>query len=95
METVDLRIIGFEEGSSKNAGKLGALIVDYKGNEVGVGSGFTDFDREFIWNNQDQYLGKICEVQYFEESKNKDGGVSLRFPVFKHLRTDKTEPSYN
>lgn len=95
METVDLRIIGFEEGAGKNAGKLGALVVDYKGNEVGVGSGFTDFDREFIWNNQDQYLGKICEVQYFEETKNKDGGVSLRFPVFKHLRTDKTEPSYN
>lgn len=95
METVDLRIIGFEEGAGKNAGKLGALVVEYKGNEVGVGSGFTDFDREFIWNNQDQYLDKICEVQYFEETKNKDGGVSLRFPVFKHLRTDKTEPSYN
>ena len=94
METVDLEIIGFEEGAGKNAGKLGALIVDYKGCEVGVGSGFTDFDREFIWNNQDQFLGKICEVQYFEETKNKDGGVSLRFPVYKHLRQDKVEPSY-
>lgn len=95
METVDLKIIGFEEGTGRNAGRLGALIVDYKGCECGVGSGFTDFDREFIWNNQDKYLGKICEIQYFEETKNKDGGVSLRFPVFKHLRLDKTEPSYN
>ena len=95
METVDLKIIGFEEGTGRNAGRLGALIVDYKGYECGVGSGFSDFDREFIWNNQDQYLGKICEIQYFEETKNKDGGVSLRFPVFKHLRLDKTEPSYN
>lgn len=93
METVDLKIIGFEEGTGRNAGRLGALIVDYKGYECGVGSGFSDFDREFIWNNQDQYLGKICEIQYFEETKNKDGGVSLRFPVFKHLRLDKTEPS--
>ena len=95
METVDLKIIGFEEGTGRNAGRLGALIVDYKGYECGVGSGFSDFDREFIWNNQDQYLGKICEIQYFEETKNKDGGVSLRFPVYKHLRFDKTEPSYN
>ena len=95
METVDLKIIGFEEGTGRNSGRLGALIVDYKGYECGVGSGFSDFDREFIWNNQDQYLGKICEIQYFEETKNKDGGVSLRFPVFKHLRLDKTEPSYN
>ena len=95
METVDLKIIGFEEGTGRNSGRLGALIVDYKGYECGVGSGFSDFDREFIWNNQDQYLGKICEIQYFEETKNKDGGVSLRFPVFKHLRIDKNEASYN
>ena len=93
MQTVDLRIIGFEEGQGRNAGKLGAILVDFKGNEVGVGSGFTDFDREYIWKNQDQYLGKICEIQFFEISKDKDGVESLRFPVWKYLRTDKTEPS--
>ena len=37
--------------------------------------------------------GKIVEVQYFEITKDKTGTESLRFPVFKHLRTDKTEPS--
>lgn len=93
MQTCDLRVIGFEEGQSKNEGKLGALLVDFKGNAVGVGSGFSDFDREYIWNNKDQYLGKIVEVQYFEITKDKTGTESLRFPVFKHLRTDKTEPS--
>lgn len=93
MQTADLKVIGFEQGQGRNKGKLGALLVDFKGNTVGVGSGFTDFDREFIWNNQDQYLGKIVEVQYFEVTKDKTGTESLRFPVFKHLRTDKTEPS--
>lgn len=93
MQTADLRIVGFEEGQGRNAGKLGAILVDFKGNEVGVGSGFTDFDREYIWKNQDQYLGKICEIQFFEISKDKDGVESLRFPVWKYLRTDKTEPS--
>jgi len=95
MNTCDLKVIGFEEGTGKYTGKLGALIVDYKGYQVGVGSGFTDYDRECIWDNRDEYLGKIVEVQYFEESKNQDGGLSLRFPVFKRLRLDKTKPSYN
>mgnify|MGYP001101238678 CR=1 FL=1 len=95
MNTCDLFVIGFEEGEGRNVGKLGALIVDYKGYEVGVGTGFTDYDREYIWNNQHEYWGKIVEISYFEESKNKEGGISLRFPVFQKLRDDKTEPSYN
>lgn len=95
MSTCDLRIIGFEEGTGRNEGRLGALIVDYKGCSCGVGSGFTDFDREYIWNHKDEYLGKIVEIQYFEESKNQDGGISLRFPIYKQLRDDKTEPSYD
>lgn len=93
MQTVDLKIVGFEEGQGRNAGKLGALLVEYKDCIVGVGSGFSDHEREFIWKNQSMYLDKICEIQYFEETKNKDGGVSLRFPVWKHLRLDKDEPS--
>ena len=93
MQTADLKIIGFEEGQGRNEGRLGALLVDFKGSTVGVGTGFSDFDREYIWNNQDQYLGKIAEIQYFEISKDKTGVESLRFPVWKHLRTDKTEPS--
>lgn len=95
MSTCDLRVIGFEEGTGRNEGRLGALIVDYKGFNCGVGSGFSDVEREYIWNYKDEYLGKIIEVQYFEESKNQDGGISLRFPVFKKLRNDKSEPSYN
>lgn len=95
MQTCDLKVVGFEEGTGKNSGRLGALLVDYKGYTVGVGTGFTDEDRDYIWNHQDEYLGKIVEIQYFEESKNQDGGLSLRFPVFKRLRTDKTEESYN
>lgn len=95
MNTVDLKVTGFEEGTGKYEGKLGSLIVDYKGYSVGVGSGFTDFDREAFWEMRESMLGLIVEIQYFEESNNQDGGISLRFPVFKQVRYDKDEPSLN
>ena len=95
MQTMDLEIIGFEEGEGRLAGKLGAVLVRYKnGNVVKVGSGFSDDLRVNIWANQSDYLGNICEVQYFEETTNADGGESLRFPIFKDFRPDKTEADY-
>lgn len=90
----DLIITGFEEGTNKLQGTLGALILDYKGNELKCGSGFSDEQRAEIWANRDQYLGKIAEIKYFEETYNQNGGISLRFPTFKDIRTDKTEPNY-
>jgi DNA ligase-1 len=95
MQTMDLEIIGFEEGEGRLAGKLGAVLVRYKnGNVVKVGSGFSDDLRVTIWDNQSDYLGNICEIQYFEETTNADGGESLRFPIFKDFRPDKTEADY-
>ena len=93
--TMDLRIIGCEEGSGRLSGKLGAFVLDYKGNEVRVGSGFTDNERVKFWLAKDRVIGKICEVKYKEISMDKNTGAeSLQFPVFIALRTDKTEPSY-
>ena len=94
MQTCDLKIIGFEEGTGKNKGLLGALIVDYKNNELGVGSGFSDADREYVWNNKDKLIGRVVEVQFFEETKNQNGGLGLRFPVFKCIREIGKEISY-
>jgi len=37
--TVDLKVTDVEEGSGRNLGRLGAFVVDYKGNSVNVGSG--------------------------------------------------------
>lgn len=95
MNTLDLQIIGFEEGSGRLTGTLGAILVRYKdGNIVKVGSGFTDELREEIWKNQGKYLDTICEIQYFEPTTNQDGGESLRFPIFKDFRTDKLEADF-
>lgn len=94
MNSCDLKIIGFEEGEGKYKGVLGNLICDYKGYQVGVGSGFDDKQREQIWNNQEKYLNRIAEIQYFEETYNDKGGLSLRFPVFKCIRELSKEVSY-
>lgn len=90
----DLRIVGFEEGANRLSGTLGAIFLDYKGNTLRCGSGFSKEQRKEIWENKDKYLGKIAEIKYFEETKNQAGGTSLRFPVFKDIRFDKTEPNY-
>ena len=95
MNTLDLEIVGFEEGSGRLAGTLGAILVRYKdGNIVKVGSGFSDELRKQIWTNPSDIIGKIVEVQYFEETTNADGGISLRFPVFKDFRPDKLQPDF-
>lgn len=95
MNTLDLQIVDFEEGSGRLAGTLGAIHVRYKnGNIVRVGSGFSDILRAQIWADKEKYLYSICEIQYFEETTNADDGISLRFPVFKDFRPDKLTPDF-
>lgn len=97
MNTLDLEVVGYEEGSGRLKGTLGALLVRYEdGNIVKVGSGFSDELRALIWLEPSDFVGKIVEVQYFESTTNKDGGKSLRFPVFKDFRDpwDKTTPDF-
>ena len=94
MQTCDIRCLRIEEGEGKYQGKLGKIICDYKGYELGVGSGFNDEQREYYYNNPNEIIGRIVEVQYFEESKNEKGELSCRFPIFKYVR-DKNEESYD
>lgn len=93
--TMDLPILRCEEGTGRLEGTLGAFVLEYKGNEVKVGSGFTDEQRATYWQQRDSIAGTLCEVKYKEISSDKNTGLeSLQFPVFVQLRTDKTEISY-
>jgi len=95
MQDIDLEIIGYEEGSGNFAGMLGAFLVRYKqGNTVKVGSGLSKELRQKIWKDPMHYVGKVISIQYFEETVNQNGGISLRFPVFLDFRTDKTVADY-
>lgn len=93
--TMDLPILRCEEGTGRLEGTLGAFVLEYKGNEVKVGSGFTDEQRSTYWQQRDSIAGTLCEVKYKEISYDKKTGFeSLQFPVFVQLRIDKTEVSY-
>ena len=100
MQDADLKIVDVYEGTGKNKGKLGGIIIEfiYKDNtyRCECGSGFSDDERIDYWNNPEKILNKIATIQYFEISKNDDGGYGLRFPVWTHrIREDKTEISMN
>lgn len=83
------------EGEGKYKDTLGLIKCDYKGFELGVGSGFTDEQRNYYWNNRKEIVGKIVQIKFKGETKNKQGGLSVQFPIFQCVREDKTEPSYN
>ena len=91
----DLRIVGYEEGTGRNKGRLGAFVVDYNGNQVKVGSGYSDEERVNFWNDRDKYIGRVITVKYKEISKDKKTGLeSLQFPVYCGVRELGKEPSY-
>lgn len=95
-EEYDLRITGWEYGTVETANEFvcGSLILNYKGFEVSAGSGLSREQRIDIMNNPEEWIGKICTVQCFGESKNKKGGTSLNSPVFICLRDDKEEADF-
>ena len=90
-QDIECKVVGVKAGIGKHLGRLGALIVDYKGYVVAVGSGFNDQEREILWRelkeggrlynslvNGELYI----KVKYFEESQDADGNISLRFPTY-------------
>jgi len=87
---VSLTVVGTEEGTGKNVGRLGALIVegtdDGKLIRTNVGSGLTDDNRIEYWAARDRLNGNIVEVRADAVTQNQDGSYSLRFPRFKGFR---------
>ena len=89
---VTLEVVALEEGTGKNEGLLGALVVegedDGKYFKLNVGSGLTDENREQIWANQDAVIGQLVEIRAdaATQSQDSDDVWSLRFPRFKTFR---------
>ena len=75
------------EGREVQENMLAQVWIEHKGYKVKVGSGFNQEQR--IKYKKEPIIGKIITVQYFEETKNQEGGISLRFPTVKVIHGDK------
>lgn len=81
VETYDLPVLRMEEGTGKYTGMCGALVVDFNGKPVHIGSGMTDKNRIEFWKK----MPSVVEVTL--QGITPDG--SLRHGRFKRVREDK------
>ena len=77
------------DGKSETLKMLSQVWIEHKGHRVKVGSGWTQEQR--LQYMDGSIVGKIITVQYFEETHNDKGGISLRFPTVKIVHGDKRE----
>jgi DNA ligase-1 len=87
---VTLEITALEEGTGRNANRLGAFVCagvdDGRDIRVNVGSGFSDDQRSSFWTERDGLVGSLVEVRADAVTQNQDGTYSMRFPRFKSFR---------
>ena len=71
------------DGKEVKERMLSQVWIEHKGYRVAVGSGWNQAQRlQYVDRS---IVGKTITVQYFEETKNQEGGISLRFPTVKHV----------
>lgn len=80
-ENADMRMV--EGGRQVVRNVLANVVIDYKGNRVSVGSGFSRQQRIYYAEHPEELVGHTITVKYFEETTNQKGGASMRFPTVK------------
>ena len=86
MLSMDCIVTGMYEGGGKYEGMMGGLNLKQEDSKLcDVGSGFSDEEREYIWQNKEEIAGKIAEIKYQELTPD---GI-MRFPIFLRWRNDK------
>jgi|TARA_A100001015_G_scaffold31531_1_gene35091 DNA ligase-1 len=88
---VTLNVVAVEEGTGRNEGRLGAVIVEGEDDgynyKLNCGSGFTDSQRDEFWIERDSLIGNLIEIRADARTKSQDSETySLRFPRFKCFR---------
>lgn len=61
------------------------LLITHKGSRVGVGAGLSREQRIAWMKDPKLIVGKTVTIKYFEETRNKNGSYSLRFPTLKYV----------
>ena len=80
-----------EDGKEKEIQTMTNVIVEYKGNRLSIGSGFSLDERKRFYKNPNEIIGNEITVQYFEETEDKNGKKSLRFPTVKVIYSGKRD----
>ena len=88
---VTLNVVAVEEGTGRNEGRLGAVIVEGEDDgynySLNCGSGFTDAQRDEYWAERDSLIGQLVEIRADARTQSQDSETySLRFPRFKCFR---------
>ena len=80
--TVDATVVDFAEGNGRHGDTLGKVRLESAdGVDLGwCGSGFTDKERDDIWQDRDSYYNTVIEVQF------ADFNDKLREPTFQRFR---------
>ena len=90
---VTLKVVSVEEGTGRNEGRLGAIIVEGEDDgynyHLNCGSGFTDSQRDQFWTDRANLIGSLVEIRADARTQSQDSDTySLRFPRFKTFRSD-------
>lgn len=83
VQSLDLRAVDWFYGKGKHAGRAGGIVVEYRGVQTQVGTGFSDAERDTIASQGTR--NQIAEVEFMKLTT--DG--KLREPRFKGWRYDK------
>lgn len=86
VQSLDLRAVDWFVGKGKYQGLAGGIVVEYRGVQTQVGTGFSDSERKTIARQGTR--NRIAEVEFMELTA--DG--KLREPRFKGWRYDKEQP---
>lgn len=89
----EYKVLAVEEGDAQELvdGKMvkikavGNLVIEHKGNKVGVGTGLSLAQRKRWYEHPEEIVGKTITVKYFSEVQDQNGNYSLRFPVLKYI----------
>ena len=92
---VTLKVVSVEEGTGRNVGRLGAILVegidDGYEYRLSCGSGFSDIQRDEYWSKRNDLIGQLVEIRADAKTRSQDAETfSLRFPRFKSFRGFKT-----
>ncbi len=80
-----------EDGKECEIETMTNVVVEYKGNRLSIGSGFSLDERKRFYENPNEIIGNEITVQYFEETEDKNGKKSLRFPTVKVIHLGKRD----